>query len=597
LFISRYSLKISTLTLFFVILGNGRGFSQEFYPTSVDYEVSLEVKRNNQNLEVHLFIENKGDPVLLAGANFRVSIENYSRESKTPVLLNQFTLIDSLTGPWDSKSNPDFDPLTAGFKEETGVFSININSAETLSPIYLFENISGKPIPAEFGSFGYPIPNTKTRIAAFTLPVSQSGGAINLNWFNYNLIAGPEYYEISDFGNFINQSFPLEKVKISLDQERPICGDESFTALSNIAVDNHWYFKNNSGDTLPLINNSGDHTIIVNGLEVGDSLILLNKNGFISQSDTLVEVFSSPKGIEVFGINLPERVVTGPGVPVVLNADFAPTNFSGTEFSWSPPDGLNRTDGEAVIANPKQSTQYTVVATNEFCEISATVNVVVQQYVSVRPKVFLQGAYNTQTGEMKIQRETLLRTQFNSITGAADQIMNSGEVPNNAVEILWITLYKDPNEPPLSIVPAWLLADGTVLDFETGTKDFVELYTDEIFQGDELYVEVKTQNHLGAFYFRKVSLTKRPTRLDYTFPNYVIENATISNGGRTQLIAGDLNDDGKIDSQDAQLLNSDLGSLNIYSKSDINLDGKIDTQDQNLINMNITKSYKKPIPD
>ena len=64
--------------------------------------------------------------------------------------------------------------------------------------------------------------------------------------------------------------------------------------------------------------------------------------------------------------------------------------YGGNTFKWEPPDGLNATDLNAVVAGPTVSTTYTVeVSENTFCGNTATV------FVQVNPKPFVLAGRDT----------------------------------------------------------------------------------------------------------------------------------------------------------------------------------------------------------
>ncbi|MBN8566005.1 MAG: S8 family serine peptidase, partial [Flavobacteriales bacterium] len=71
--------------------------------------------------------------------------------------------------------------------------------------------------------------------------------------------------------------------------------------------------------------------------------------------------------------------VVGNNVETICAGESVSLNVTGaTEYSWSPATGLNQTTGSTVIANPTQTTTYTIISTNVGeCSTSATITVVV----------------------------------------------------------------------------------------------------------------------------------------------------------------------------------------------------------------------------
>jgi hypothetical protein len=572
-------------------------FAQNSFPENVNYELTFETNREGAFEIIHVYIQNFGDPTLLVAGDFKFKLEDYQTELGMPLNLNVVEIVDSLTGPWDNKSNPDFDNLTGGGNPFSGILSITINPNQTLSPIYRFEDVAGETFPDGGGSLGYPIPYEKTRIGALKIPATQSAGELNFTWLNTTIIAGPLYYHIDEFANKLDYTTELPLVDLVSDRgDSPVCHGTPGVFFSNISAGNIWTrgFDEN-GDTIVV--DPGQTSIIVDDLKIGENVYLSNINGFRDNGEFDVDQ-ANPVTLNFFRINLgPDKVII-PGGQVVITASFSAPDYPGVTYKWSPAEGLDNTSSPSVIASPKSSQTYILEITpgNAGCVVLDTIKVIIEQFVAIRPVIFLQGPIGN--GGMNALRVQELENKF-GVSGTGNLKMISGFVPENAVELVKVGLIKRGTDQAFSAGYCWLLSDGSVLDFETAQSDFVKIFDPSIFQGNQYHVEVSTANHLGAISKRRPSLTTLPSTINFTYAQNILGGriGVEEFNGRAYLPAGDLNQDGKIDNADQTLITNDnnQSSSGIYL-NDLNLDGVVNQLDINLMNKNAIENYVKTRP-
>lgn len=160
--------------------------------------------------------------------------------------------------------------------------------------------------------------------------------------------------------------------------------DSSIDTISNIA---NWEWTLTQGSNLWTTTSQNPSFVLH---EPGDALLTLIVTADNGCMDTLEQTFP------VFFIEDPllddsTDICFGNG-NVQLNPDGA---FPGATYNWTPPDNLDNPNSPNPIANPTETTTYTVSIddANGFCHVEKTVTIIVSPDVTVTPLIdtILQG--------------------------------------------------------------------------------------------------------------------------------------------------------------------------------------------------------------
>jgi len=187
------------------------------------------------------------------------------------------------------------------------------------------------------------------------------------------------------------------------------------------------------------------------------------------------------------------------------------------------------------------------------------------------PKVFLQGAYDTNSHVMTM---SLLKTNAVPLTSpyAADQRAVSA-IPSNTTD--WIMLdVRDTNGNAIASRSAFVNKDGYITS-ENGSTGLVV----DVSPNEPCYLVVEHRNHLGVMSAAPIVFTDRVMSYDFTTASSCYYGGT--NGcveletGVWGMIAGDADGDGKITETDRAIIQQQAGKTG-YLPGDLNLDGKVE---------------------
>jgi hypothetical protein len=197
--------------------------------------------------------------------------------------------------------------------------------------------------------------------------------------------------------------------------------------------------------------------------------------------------------------------------------------------------------------------------------------------VAVSVKIFLQGPYNTGTNLMT----NGLRTG-----GYLDSRFGVGKAPALAVDSINLELRNartGTGSSTRKYAPAWLLTDGTILDFSDTSRSYVEFDTTAGFY----FIVVRHRNHLAIM--TKDSLSLSPTAALYDFSTFLTQaygtNPMVAAGTRFAMWAGDVNGNGQVKynlgGNDRSLILTRVGGTNInatvsgYYDEDVSMNGQV----------------------
>jgi hypothetical protein len=279
---------------------------------------------------------------------------------------------------------------------------------------------------------------------------------------------------------------------------------------------------------------------------------------------------------------------------VIAGGDQALTSFSsyGGTASASPYAGM-------LLTASVDSLPFTgIIAIGESCEgVAPRADIV----------AYLEGPFNSTSGTMDNMLGALLDVQYID-GGLASETMSFGKtIPTNAVDVIDVYL-RDATSPYsyVDTAKAWLLTDGSILDFETGTKTYVEFCDAAL--ATPYYIEVDHRNHLPLMSSSTNALNSASsTQFDLTLANGAgiwgtgYKTVTYNSGPMdySAMIAGDGY------GQTLEVINSgdyawvllgirdtDIG----YLSTDVNLDGAVSANDNNIVQPNSVYLLKSSNP-
>ncbi len=178
--------------------------------------------------------------------------------------------------------------------------------------------------------------------------------------------------------------------------------------------------------------------------------------------------------------------------------------------------------------------------------------------------------------------------------------------PAGAVDVIEIQLRADPNDPN-SVVDsayAWLMSDGTIRDFETGTKDSVTFCNPIV--GNGVWIVIRHRNHLPIISSQPVNLDNTGTNVlhyDFWIPGKTRNDAveTKSHSGIRMMIGGNVADNivnNEVNAEDLMRITPENGTVsNQYHRSDIDMDGNVNAIDYTIISNNNDELYRSTVDD
>jgi hypothetical protein len=215
------------------------------------------------------------------------------------------------------------------------------------------------------------------------------------------------------------------------------------------------------------------------------------------------------------------------------------------------------------------------------------------KYVTIRAKVFLQGAYLNATGamndELRQNNFIPLVEPYSTLNGFKHK--NGGGLEKTTLNVLtnnqyptvvdWLFLeLRDANLPSniLTTRAALVLQNGNIVD-----ADGVSLVTFSNSDSAYYHIAIRHRNHLGMSTLNPILLSKIVTNLDFTNNTILLNGVNASTNLNAQtmgMISEDAISDGSIDSFDASIWEFQNGSFDNYlNNADYNFDGSVDSLD------------------
>ena len=239
---------------------------------------------------------------------------------------------------------------------------------------------------------------------------------------------------------------------------------------------------------------------------------------------------------------------------------------------------------------------------------SAPVFIDVRPKVKSKLKVVLQGPYNAGGDTMRAEMSkpaspfAKLDTVYTATGSAPVRMFPGYPIPAGAVDVVIVEL-RDATTPIVVIdtALAWLMSDGTLRDFFTGTTNYIG-WCDT--GAGNFHIVVKHRNHLGL-------MTRNPQALntsipgspfDMTLPANVQVNGGVNVGnGRVGAIAGNCDNSafarGQINVLDFYYVYlKQVTTPSEYAPEDVNLDGVINADDFTLVSKNNDELYNSQVP-
>ncbi|WP_152604849.1 hypothetical protein [Psychroserpens jangbogonensis] len=206
-------------------------------------------------------------------------------------------------------------------------------------------------------------------------------------------------------------------------------------------------------------------------------------------------------------------------------------------------------------------------------------------------KVFLEGAYDTNTGLMRddMRSSGILPTTSPYVDAKSCDISVFNVTGSSAiVDWIWLEL-RDITDQTLVIESrsAFLRADGTVVDVDGVSPLFIDV------PENDYYLMLSHRNHLGVLTLDSYTFDGTTLNIDLTTSNLSVQggnNAIASfSDGTFGLYAGDFNGDGQIQNTDRNGV-TPLRGISGYNNADINLNGQVQNSDINgILTPNIGK--------
>lgn len=217
------------------------------------------------------------------------------------------------------------------------------------------------------------------------------------------------------------------------------------------------------------------------------------------------------------------------------------------------------------------------------------------QQLKVNVKAFLQGSYAAK-GKMtqNANYRSVLESQFVKGQTETEKAL---QTPANALDKITIELRSASNlAQVVGSASAWLLADGSILDFKTGAQNFVSF---ENVAAGSYYIWVQHRNHLPLVSAKTVNLAAEGVGFwDFTVKENLSANGAyvLSSNGECLMAAGNIFSNAKdmweINALDLQTaLEQKHKKSTGYLSADINLDGKVDDADLRMVQTNAAELY------
>jgi hypothetical protein len=414
-------------------------------------------------------------------------------------------------------------------------------------------------------------------------------------------------------------------------------------------ADFSWSFFGKNATTnlfeiIPEFTQTGD-TATVSWINAGDYKIVLKTSGpdpgvlcDTQKTDSLIQVVRS---IEVT-IDSVDRLEIGE--EAVLSADgiISGGDESLITYSWTTNDTLisllSNNGQEVTVAPLADSVEYSVTVENEVgCQALASVKVGLNIFVTLSAEVMIEGPFDPSTSLMKNELKTGDDDYLTEVYGYEEKNialslidenvfgiketprMNEGfPVPENAVDIVELSLrsidngadiifqLSNPDTTKYTRQWAWLLTDGSIRDFKTGTTNVLKFYNQEFGADNEFHLVVRHRNHLTIM--SKILpmnyLAQEEINL-FSSPEKIYGNANLLSvfGTTFTMPAGEVDGNQVVNvidrnevSTDSQRGEEGYRSSNGNS-TDINLNGIVNAEDINIVEKNLSAAKKSNVPN
>ncbi len=390
------------------------------------------------------------------------------------------------------------------------------------------------------------------------------------------------------------------------------------------------------------------------------------------KAERIIRVFESPRAFA--GIS--GTTITGAkymmGGGSVISPNVPRTAVGGSlpyrKFDWTPANlfpNVAAVDSNPIIrplAEGSYNISLSITDSNQCTSAPSTAQIVVNLGYAFNTKVFLEGPFDTTTGRMhtKLYDSTtnpygepggyFARWIKRTVQDIGDTFMSAGyrSIPvgpngEKPVDAVTFELRSDsllyPNSGQIPLVAsgrAWLMEDGTIRDFETGTEPLVRLSTlNTPVSGlrprtDGVFLVLNHKNHLPVLgtrlMFAPFSFNNPGTQpgdtafVDLTdSTNFAftrrygggVKKLNTPSGPVWVAVAGDIYREPSPDGEPQKEVNAnDMNYFrvyqafnfanfplnNAYMQEDLNLDGRVDYEDYDLINKNSIYLYNSLVP-
>jgi hypothetical protein len=319
------------------------------------------------------------------------------------------------------------------------------------------------------------------------------------------------------------------------------------------------------------------------------------------------------------------RAILGESTEVTVTASDL-TN-GGFTYAWYSDEFYLEIDNDTVavvnVSPIRDETVYTVDVTNDLgCVSVASQLIGVDYWVKVDATVLLEGP--SDNGVMLANINDLLVETYGVDEGSSlpsldvfgnqpnFQRMTSGTVPANAVDVVVVSIR---NESDIEVKSdtsqsassgrqlAWLLTDGSLVNFSNGTGD-VRLFNQSLRRGGNFNVVVRHRNHLTIM-SNESPLSTTSLNIDMTSISNLFntKRSLVNFNGIYAMPAGDMDFSQSVNIIDRNAVKRDAnnfesGYVNDRGEStDINLDGQVTSADVTIIDKNNAIGYFSEVPD
>jgi hypothetical protein len=205
--------------------------------------------------------------------------------------------------------------------------------------------------------------------------------------------------------------------------------------------------------------------------------------------------------------------------------------------------------------------------------------------VKAKATLFLQGAYNSTSGEMNTTLSAVLPSAqpFNQAPWNYSGTETASPMPADVVDWVLLEARTTPNGTATARKPALLRKDGSII----GTDGTLGINFTGLTAYNSYYVVVRHRNHLAVMSQNALVLPNAQT-LDLSKSSNIrgTNQSVALTVGKNALYAGDANANGIINVADFNVFAAQNGSVNQYLRSDFDLNKNITINDFNTLRPN-----------